>query len=149
MKIKKFENFDFSEDWEEEPDYEDFKFRRGREPKKDELYLMLDFEGGDADTKHPEYYKFDFPFSEYRDNLAEIYKVIKKYKTLGRILDVNNRDFCDNYRDVLKKFGQDIARLFDNTPNDPQTDYDTKCYLGGMRLVGYDKDGVEHESYIF
>lgn len=146
MKIKKY-NEDFEEHWEDEEDPV-FKFRQTEKPKKDELYLQLNFAGGDADTEHPEYHKFNFKFSEYKDNLGEINRMIQNYKTLKRVLDINNRDYCREYNHVLDRFGSDVARLYDYTPNDPQGDYQFKCYLSSIKLIGYDEEGNKHEAYV-
>lgn len=130
---------------------EAFNFRQVEAPKKDKLYLLLNFAGGDADTKHPVYHEFKgIKFSEYQNHLAEINRVIDDYKKLDGALDVNDRDYCDNdYKKVEAKFGKDIARLYDNiVPNDPQADYQYKCYLSSMELIGYDVDGNKHQAYI-
>ena len=38
--------------------YEAFEFKKVEKPKKDKLYLLLDYAGGDADTEHPELHEF-------------------------------------------------------------------------------------------
>lgn len=126
---------------------ESFKFRKTEEPKKDKLYLLLNFAGGDADTEHPEYHEFrGIKFSEYQNHLDEINKVIGDYKILKKILD--NHGENPKYEDVKSEYGDEIAKLYDNTPNDPQADYQFKCYLSSMELIGYDEDGNKHEAYI-
>lgn len=130
---------------------EDFDFRQVEASKKDKLYLLLNFAGGDADTEHPEYHEFKgIKFSEYKKHLTEINKAIDDYKKLKGALDVNSGDdFCDNdYKKVEAKFGKDIASLYDYAPNDPQCDFQYKCYLSSMELIGYDSEGNKHQSYI-
>ena len=128
---------------------EQFKFSKVEDSKANKVYLYILFEGGDADTQHPVYHEFkNIKFSEYENHLDEINKVINNYKILKRILNVNSRDHLDSYKEVEKKYGEEIAYLYDNTPNDPQTDYDTKCYLDSLELIGYDENGNKHKSYI-
>ena len=74
--------------------------------------------------------------------------VIDDYIILKRVLDCNSGSHCEKYEDVERKFGKDIARMFDNAPNDPQSDYQYKCYLSSMSLVGYDEEGNKHLAYI-
>lgn len=129
---------------------ETFKFRQVSKPHSDELYLLLNFAGGDADTEHPEWVKFskDVKFSNYQNHMFEIDRIIDDYKELQKALDCNSRDSCESYDEVRQKFGGDIAKLYDNAPNDPQSDYANKCYLSSMELVGYDAAGAEHRAYI-
>jgi hypothetical protein len=129
---------------------ETFKFREVAKPHSDELYLLLNFAGGDADTEHPVWVKFskDVKFSNYQNHMFELDRIIDEYKMLKEALDINSRNYCKNYEQVKQKFGRDIADLYDNAPNDPQSDYSTKCYLSSMELVGYDAAGAEHRAYI-
>jgi len=129
--------------------FEAFKFEQTEKPKRDELYLFIMFEGGDADTEHPVHHKFKgIKFSEYEQHLDEINKVIDDYKKLDKILDINSAKFCEEYDEVEEKYGKDIAHLFEETPNDPQDDYQNKCYISRLTLVGYDQEGNKHESYV-
>lgn len=130
---------------------ESFKFRRVNDPEKDKLYLLLNFVGGDADTFHPEYHSFskEVKFSNYQSHMFEIDRVIDEYKMLKKALDVNSKDYCHNkYEEVKQKFGEDIARLYDDAPNDPQSDYSRKCYLDDIELIGYDENGVKYSAYV-
>ena len=147
--INYFENIDFDDFDEEEYDYPDFNFKKVEKPKKDKLYLLINYYGGDADTKHPEYIDLNVKFSEYKRHLREINDKINTYKKLSEILDVNNRNYCKDYIEVLKKFGKDMANIYDFVPNDPQGDYQYKCYIRDIILVGYDEEGNKHESYVY
>lgn len=130
-------------------DFKDFNFKRVGGAKLDAVYLHLLYEGGDADTRHPVKIKLPFKFSEYKEHVGEIREIIRKYKILGHTLDVNHRDYCDNdYKRVEKKFGLEIARLYDDVPNDPQSDFQYKCYLDSMKLISYDQEGNKYESYV-
>lgn len=127
-----------------------FKFEKKETAKRDKLYILVDFAGGDADTEHPEYYEFkNIKFSEYQNHLDEINKEIQEYIILKDLLDdrhqCNKRDF---YEEVKAKYGDGLARKFDNTPNDPQSDYQFKCYIDKIKLVGYDNDGDRYETYV-
>lgn len=130
---------------------EDFDFEKTESPKRDILYLLLKYEGGDADTKHHEYHLFkNIKFSEYKEseNMAEINRTIEMYKKLKRILDNRFSSEGVDWIELEKLHGKEIVDLLDNVPNDPQNDYQDKCYLDGMKLIGYDIEGNKHESYI-
>lgn len=49
---------------------------------------------------------------------------------------------------VKEEYGEEIARLYDNAPNDPQGDYQFKCYISSIKVVGYDDKGNRYESYV-
>jgi hypothetical protein len=102
-----------------------FKFDKTESSKANKLYLFVLFEGGDADTDHPEYYEFkNIKFSEYENHLDEIKEKIDKYLILKDILDNHDyRTASRAYDKIKSKYGEDIAKLYDNTPNDPQADY--------------------------
>ena len=125
-------------------------FRLTEQSKANTIWLKINF-GGDADTEHPEYIKFDLPFSEYENHLDEIEEIVNEYKTLKKILDVNSSSmmYCESYKEALEKHGEKMAKLFDNVPNDPQADFQFKCSLAGIELVAYDKESNEYTSYIF
>ena len=40
----------------------------------------------------------------------------------------------DAYDEVLEKYGEEIASLYENVPGDPQTQGDTKCSLSTRRI---------------
>jgi hypothetical protein len=125
------------------------KFRRVGEPKKEQLFLEILFEGGDADTKHPKKYEFKgFKYSDWEQHLPEINKVIGEYQTLQKILDVNCKEHCEEYDEVKTKYGEDMADLYDQSPRDPQCDYQYHCYIDRMELVGFDENGVEWRAYV-
>jgi hypothetical protein len=126
-----------------------FKFKKSGTPKIDKLYLKIMFAGGDADTEHPETIDLKIKFSEYENHLDEINKIIENYIILRGALDINSVAYCKKgYKEVKIRFGEEIADLFDNTPNDPQNDYQNKCYLDSMELIGYDQSGHKHKADI-
>ncbi len=126
--------------------FESFDFKKVSSPKKDKVYLHLPFWGGDADTKHPEDIDLNIKFSEINDHIDDIKAKAEKYKTLAKILE--NKEL--RYDDVLNKWGKEMAGMWENTPNDPQADYQFKCSLSGysIKLVAYDDEGNKHESYL-
>lgn len=125
---------------------EGFNFREVSKVRIDKLYLLVNFAGGDADTEHPEEYEFKtIKFSEYQNHLDEINKKIEVYKTLKRIL---NNDNNPDYKEIKLEYGEDVARALDNAPNDPQADYQFKCYIDNIQLIGYDQQGSKHEAWV-
>lgn len=52
--------------------FKQYNFRKVSSAKRDSLYLFLNYEGGDADTNHPDEIPLNIKFSEYKDNLIEI-----------------------------------------------------------------------------
>jgi len=124
------------------------KFKKSKESKSGKLYLHLLFEGGDADTKHPETIEFPFRFSEYEHHLDEIEAMYNDYKILQDILEDHDYKTRDKSDEVLREYGEVIARLYDQVPGDPQNDYQFKCYLGNISLIGYDEQGNQYKSYL-
>jgi hypothetical protein len=126
--------------------FESFNFKKVSSPKKDKVYLHLPFWGGDADTKHPEDIDLEIKFSEIENHSDEIRKEYEKYKILAKILEDKDID----YDEVKEKHGAEMARMWDNVPNDPQADYQFKCSLSSysIKLIAYDKEGNKHESYL-
>lgn len=85
-----------------------------------------------------------FKFTEYQNHLDEINEVINEYKILKSVL----QDTDAKYDDVKSEYGDKIARLFDNAPNDPEANYQFKCYIDSIKLVGYDEQGNRHEAWV-
>jgi len=153
MKLKRFNNLNESKG---------FDFRRVGGAKLDCMYLHLIYEGGDADTRHPEKIKLPWKYSEYKDHIEELNELIDKYKRLEKVLHCGSYGgrICSEringqhkyvikaYRSPDVEIEDDLQDLIDDVPNDPQTDYDTKCYLGHMTLIAYDQEGNKLESYI-
>lgn len=125
------------------------KFHKEEDSKADKLYLVVYYEGGDADTSHPEEIEYEgHTYSNWEAASAQINEDLKRYKKLKKALDVNDKDYCeDDYEQVKEKFGQEIADLYDNAPNDPQSDYSRKCYIDRVYLMGYDQKGNKYETY--
>ena len=54
------------------------KFTKTEESRAGKLFLFLDFEGGDADTSHPEEVEFEkFGYADYKEHLPEIEAALK------------------------------------------------------------------------
>jgi hypothetical protein len=123
------------------------KFDLKEKARKNIVYLAVKFEGGDADTEHwDEYLLKDITFDTVNSNLETIEAEIEKYKILKDLLyDPSSTPTWD---EVKEEYGDEIARMFDNVPNDPQGDYQFKCYLDTVIIRAYDKDGNRFEAYL-
>lgn len=122
----------------------EINFKKVEESRAGKVYLRVVYFGGDADTTHPEEYLLkDITFDNVGEKTAEIAEIVKPYAILDRVLE----EYSD-YQSVLEEYGEDVARLYDNAPNDPQCDYQFKCHLDYLELVGYDASGAKHESSI-
>lgn len=141
--------------------FKEFKFKKTETAKRDQLYIYLMYEGGDADTRHPEEYPLNIKFSEYKEHLPEIYEIIDKYQRLKVVLDCGSYGGRIDWDNKTKKFfikdrmrksdipiDDDLQDMIDNVPNDPQNDFQDKCYLATIKLIGYDENGDKHESYV-
>jgi hypothetical protein len=123
--------------------FKKFKFKEAA--KKNCVYLHIDFAGGDADTDHPESYLIkDVTMTNIDEHLDEVNHLIDTFKKLKKVLS----DTDIEYDEVLSEYGEEVARLYDNAPNDPQCDYQYKCYLSSMELHGYDENGDLYIQYI-
>lgn len=145
-----------------EKSFEAFKFQKVESARTNQLWIHLLYEGGDADTKHPVDYKLPFLFSEWEEHLDEINEIISKYKRLKKVLDcgsyggrIRAERVNGQYRYVITRYGRpnveiedDLQELIDDVPNDPQNDYQDKCYLSYITLIGYDLEGAKHEAYV-
>jgi hypothetical protein len=115
------------------------EFKKKEESKNDKIFLLLDFEGGDADTEHPEYEEFNFKFSEWEQNIDEIARMVQKYESLKRFLSSNT---CPDKED-----DEELFYMYENAPYDPQGDWQNKCYLSSISVIGYDAEGNKWQSY--
>ena len=124
------------------------QFRKTESSRTNKFYISIMFAGGDADTEHPHEYEMKgITYQNYTEHLDEIEAEVKKYKLLKELLDEYGQDH-DAYEAILEEHGKEVASLFENTPNDPQCDYQFKCYLDSIELVAYDESGNKYESYI-
>jgi hypothetical protein len=119
------------------------KFTLTEKSRANYFYIFVMFAGGDADTEHPQEYVMSFPFSEYEKHLDEIKNKIEFFESLKAILSSGAE-----YDEILEEYGKEMADAFDNVPRDPQSDYQFKCYLDEIKLVGYDMQGNKFESYV-
>jgi len=113
----------------------------------DKIYFVLDYVGGDADTQHPEYVLLPFPFSQWKNNLDLIEKNYNFYKEIKSALD-NGGLHSKNYIKIKEEYGDDVYNFLDEVPNDPQADYQFKCSLHDIYLIGYDNEGNKFKSYL-
>lgn len=124
-----------------------FELKEKISDKANKLYLHVDYAGGDADTDHPETYLLhEIPFDEYEKHLEAISAEVDKYETLKQILGYGGHTM--NYAEIKEEYGNEIADMFDNVPNDPQSDYQFKCYIEYIYLIGYDKEGNKYQSWV-
>lgn len=116
--------------------------------KRNCVYLYVNFEGGDADTNHPQSYLIkDVTMDNIDEHADTVNTLIKNFKTLKDILD-NDGKYDTNYNEVKEEYGEEIARMYDNAPNDPQSDYQFKCYVDSIELHAYNEDGDLYTQYI-
>ena len=121
------------------------QFKLAEKAKRNSVFLYVMYEGGDADTRHPEQYILPgITMENIDEHLDEINKEIDDFKMLKKAL--SNTDF--RYDDVLEEYGKEIADLWDNAPNDPQADYEFKCYIDRIELHAYDNNGDLYKQYI-
>ncbi len=126
--------------------FKQFKLRESA--KKNCVYLHVMYAGGDADTQHPEYYLLKgITMDNIDEHLDMINKEIQDFKTLKKILSYGGRT-SSKYDEIKDEYGDEIAILFDNTPNDPQADYQFKCYIDRIELHAYDDKGDLYTQYV-
>ncbi len=119
-------------------------FRFKEKARKNKVFIEVMYCGGDADTDHPHIYQINIPFNKDMSRNEVIESEISELKILKSVLDDDDMD----YESVLETYGSNIASMYDNAPNDPQSDYSRKCYISDVKLIGYDSDGDRYESYL-
>lgn len=110
------------------------------------FYIRVNYEGGDADTRHP--VEWELPgidANNYLDHLSEIERVVDLYTSLKDNVLSNHWDW--NYDSVLKEYGQEMVDAYEDSPNDPQCDFQYKCYIDDIYLIKYDAVGNRYVSY--
>ena len=65
----------------------DIKFDLKEKSKANKIYLVVEFEGGDADTEHHQHYLLPFPFNEWEHNVELIKKEYDEFMILKSLLD--------------------------------------------------------------
>lgn len=124
------------------------KFEKKENTRANKFYISVMFEGGDADTDHPEEYEMQgITFYNYKEHLDTIKSEVEKYKKLKDILEEYSQARSP-FDEILEEYGEDMASLYENTPNDPQCDYQFKCHLSSIVLTAYDSDGNKYQSYV-
>lgn len=124
------------------------KFEKREASRASKVFMVVTYMGGDADTYHPEEYLLPFSFDDYKNHLEEIGQDLDKYKILKKLTDGSGGQQDHNYDDLEKKYGEEIASLYDNIPNDPQSDFQFKTSLDSVMLRGYDSEGAMYEAYL-
>lgn len=124
----------------------DFKFKE--KSRANNVYILVNYAGGDADTDHPEEnLLYGIKYSEINVHLEQIEKEVEKFKQLQDLLEDHDIRSHGNYNKIKEEHGQVLANLYDNAPNDPQADYQFKCYISSIELIAYDEQGNRYESY--
>lgn len=114
--------------------------------RKNVVYLAVKFEGGDADTEHwEEHILKGLTFNNVQvSSHTTVNQEVEKYRILKNLLDDNDI----SYEDIEKEHGKEMARMYNEAPNDPQCDYQFKCYLDSVILRAYDENGDRYEAYL-
>lgn len=124
-------------------------FKLIEESRAGKIFISLMYSGGDADTEHLQEFQIEgVTWDNYKENLSVIEKLYNQYATLKTALSDYDLRYGGRYKDVMVKYGKEIALLFDEVPNDPAGDYQWKCYLSYIELIGYDNEGNKYESYL-
>ncbi len=110
-------------------------------PTKNKVYLRLNYEGGDADSYHPELVDLNIPFLKKIEIDSNL---IQEYKVLQEILESR----IHNYQKIETNYGLVIAELWDSVPMDPESDFEFKCRLKSIQVLGYDKSGKCYAEYV-
>ena len=63
---------------------------------------------------------------------------------------LNNNTHKHNLINIFQdEFGEKLGvMLFDDVPNDPELDFQFKCYLDSISLLGYDDNCNEFKAYL-
>lgn len=118
-------------------------FKWSKKAIRNKIFIQLNFEGGDADTQHTEIIEIkDVRFSNWEVDREVIETFVEKYK----ILEQFDRD--TTYEEVLEEYGEEIVGMYEDIPSDPSGDFQWKCYLSSIKLLGYDEEGNEYSSYV-
>lgn len=135
------------------------KFEKVKEDKVlDSIWFNIEYMSGDADAYDYEKQKLKFKFSEWKEHEDEIQEMIKEYKQVSHLTDINHKDFYErrfftprkeemSYEEIEEKYGERVAQIFDNTPGDSTNDHDGKAYLESVTLQAYDDKGFKYETY--
>lgn len=122
-------------------------FRKKEDSRANKIYFYTMFEGGDADTRHPQEFEMKgITFANYQEHIAEIEKEVNLHKQLKDILRNHSDDKRGGYA-AAKEISDELADMYDNVPNDPQCDYQFKCSLSYTKLIGYDETGTKYEHH--
>jgi len=126
------------------------KWQKEEDSRAGQVYILLNFEGGDADTRHPQEELIEgVTWDNYKENIELIEAEVNKYKLLQEILeDISRGRNEKGYEEILKEYGEEVASMYENVPGDPQADFQFKCYLDSIELVAYDNTGVKYTAYV-
>lgn len=118
------------------------KFKLKEKVKTNVFNILVNYEGGDADTKHPQVYEIEgvtaLNYSQPHQ-WAKVVHQLEIIKAAKEVLDDDGRYF--NYDITKEEWGEDVADFCLDAPNDPQADYQFKCYIDRIELQYYDSQG--------
>lgn len=123
------------------------KFHKEEESRAGKVFLVLNYMSGDADGDFPEEIELEgVKFAKELELSQEHSKTIKDYKLVGHITNCNHAKYSEDYEEIKEEHGEEIASLWENGTNDPQSDYSIKCHLNHIFLRGYDQNGTVYET---
>lgn len=138
-----------------------YKFIKEEDSRADQLYIRLEYMSGDADAyDYEEYPLGDIKFSNYKDHLDKIDELVKEYKLIQKLTDINDslnvsnprynkvESIKDEYEYVKEKYSKHIADLYDNVPVDSTQDGQFKAHLSAITLIGYDDKCNKYIAYV-
>ncbi len=121
----------------------------------DTIKFQLTYMSGDADGDEFVEIPLKFKFSEWKDHETELKMAIKKFQTISNLTDCNHKDYAEDIdlqedEDVVEAierlYSEEIASMFQEAPID-HTSQDRNAHLTDVILIGYDTNGVKHETY--
>lgn len=121
-----------------------FDFKKIEDSRNDKMFLHVQYVGRDEGIEQIDFYKFqNVKFSIYEKHLDEINKMINDFKILKNLLENNTSPSQD-----LKKHGDGVQMLYEDVPIDSIDEDKNKCNIGGIELIGYNKEGEMFRSDI-
>lgn len=122
------------------------KFEKEKDSILNTLFLKLTYMSGDADAY--EYVEVEIEgvnYLNYKENIDKIKAEIKKYKIIAKLTD--SQDTWD-YEKIEKKYGEEIANLYQEGPGDSTCDHQYRAVLSEIELHAYNEKGELLISYI-
>lgn len=111
------------------------KIKKIENTKANQVFIRLNFMGGDADAFITEEYSLECTFQEIESKISYLKERCSFYKELQKI------DFYydEDHEDWVEKYGQEIADELDTFPSDPTCDNQLPCILDDFSIIAYDE----------